>query len=487
MLSQSDRLDAIRSAFPKEGLFAEKAWLLSPDAFPIEKKFVTELEQLGHRLFIFQRACNQLYQLSIKGKQPAWVARYLDAGKPKELIEFSRRKEIRDDLPRVIRPDLILTEKGYIIAEIDSVPGGIGLTGWLNQTYSTFDNEIIGGADGMLDGFRTVLPNGGDIVISQEAATYRPEMEWIAARLNQTKLGNAPSRDLVVAAGADRGLNDKKSPAGVNNPGYSWRVVAAENYEAQSGRAVYRFFVLFDLPNIPGIENTLHANAEGRITITPPIKPYLEEKMWFALFWMQPLREFWRRELGEKYFSKLQEVIPYSWLLDPTPLPQHAVIPRLEIHDWREAAKFSQKDRDLLLKVSGFSPLGWGSRGIALGADLPHAEWEKRIEHALATFESSPTIMQRFHKGTLFEHGYWDADSGDLRTMKGRVRLCPYYFVEGDRVRLRGALATIVPADKKFLHGMSEAVLVPSTARQIKAVTNPSPGVLPADATIISS
>ena len=148
--TQDDRLTAIRAAFPKEGLFAEKDWLLSPDAFPIEKKFLTELEQLGHRLFVFQRACNQLYQLSIKGKQPAWVARYLDAGKPKELIEFSRRKKIRDDLPQVIRPDLILTENGYIIAEIDSVPGGIGLTGWLNQTYSTFDNEIIGGADGML-------------------------------------------------------------------------------------------------------------------------------------------------------------------------------------------------------------------------------------------------------------------------------------------------------------------------------------------------
>src|SRR3984893_8372850 len=131
-----NKLDTIRSAFPKKGLFAEKEWLLSPDAFAIEKKFLAELEQLGHRLFVFQRACNQLYQLSIKGKQPAWVARYLDAGKPKDLIEFSRRKDIRDDLPRVIRPDLVLTENGYIIAEIDSVPGGIGLTSWLNQTYS---------------------------------------------------------------------------------------------------------------------------------------------------------------------------------------------------------------------------------------------------------------------------------------------------------------------------------------------------------------
>jgi hypothetical protein len=433
---QNDRLAAIRAAFPKEGLFAEKEWLLSPDAFPIDKKFLTELEQLGHRLFVFQRACNQLYQLSIKGKQPEWVARYLDAGKPKELIEFSRRKEIRDDLPRIIRPDLILTDEGYIIAEIDSVPGGIGLTGWLNQTYSTLESEIIGGADGMLEGFRAVLPDGGDIVISQEAATYRPEMEWIAARLSQT--------------------------SNIEPQTSAWRVVSAENYESQDGRALYRFFELFDLPNIPGIEKTLRANAEGRITITPPIKPYLEEKMWFALFWFQPLREFWRRELGDKYFIKLQEVIPYSWLLDPTPLPQHAVIPRLEIHDWREAARFSQKDRDLLLKVSGFSPLGWGSRGVALGSDLPHAEWEKRIEHALATFESSPTILQRFHKGRLFEHHYWDPHSRELKTMKGRVRLCPYYFIEGDRVRVRGALATIVPADKKFLHGMSEAILVPS-------------------------
>ena len=430
MLARTDTLAAIRDALPKEGLFAEKDWLLSPDAFPIDQKFLTELEQLGHRLFVFQRACNQLYQLSVKGKQPEWVARYLDAGKPKELIEFSRRKEIRDDLPRVIRPDLILTDNGYIIAEIDSVPGGIGLTGWLNQTYSAFDKEIIGGTEGMLDGFATVLPNGGDIVISQESATYRPEMEWIAARLK------------------DRGLD--------------LRVVSGETYEPREGRDVYRFFELFDLPNIPKIDNLLRANSEGRVTITPPIKPFLEEKMWFALFWLKPLHEFWRRELGEKYFLKLQEVIPYSWMLDPTPLPQHAVIPRLEIHDWREATRLSQKERDLLLKVSGFSPLGWGSRGISLGSDLAHAEWEKRIDNALATFDSSPTIMQRFHKGRLLDHRHWDPESNELKTMKGRVRLCPYYFVEDDRVKLRGALATIVPADKKFLHGMRDAILVPS-------------------------
>src|SRR5438132_7538864 len=129
-----NKLDAIRDALPSEGLFAFKDWLISPDAFPISEKFASELEQLGHRVSVFQRACNQLYQLSVRGKQPAWIAKYLDAGKPEHLVGYARQKQFREPLPRVIRPDLILTETGYIIAEIDSVPGGIGLTAWLNRT-----------------------------------------------------------------------------------------------------------------------------------------------------------------------------------------------------------------------------------------------------------------------------------------------------------------------------------------------------------------
>jgi hypothetical protein len=436
MPTDAVNLAALSAAFPSQGLFAEKDFLFSPDPFPVDEKFATELEQLGHRLYVFQRACNELYQRSIKGKQPAWVAQYLDAGKSPELIEFSREKQFREDVPLVIRPDLILTDAGYTIAEIDSVPGGIGLTGWLNQTYAALGRNVIGDSDGMLDGFRSLLPDGGDIVISEEASTYRPEMKWVAAQLN------------------------------AKHPEHEWRVADAETYEPNDGRNIYRFFELFDLPNLPRISALLNAVRNGSLKITPPIKPFLEEKMWFALFWMQPLREFWRRELGEKYFLKLQEVIPYSWPLDPTPLPQHAVIPRLEIHDWREAGKLSQKERDLLVKVSGFSPLGWGSRGIVVGSDVPQTEWQAAIEQALAEFQTTPRLMQRFHKARLIDHRYWDNQTGELKTMRGRVRLCPYYFVDNGKVKLSGALATIVPADKKLLHGMRDAILAPAGSEQ---------------------
>jgi len=420
---------AVEKAVPPEGLFAEKDWLISPTALPLTAEFVDELERLGYRLWLFVRACNLLYQQSVRGKQPAWIADYLDRGKPEELKEMSRAREFRDDVPRVLRPDVILTEQGYTIAELDNVPGGIGLTGWLNQTYAALGEDVVGGADGMVDGFRSILPGGADIVVSEEAATYRPEMQWLARQ-----------------CGEGYGVRDAAS--------------YAPDSSTEAARNVYRFFELFDLPNIPAAPGLMQAAREGRVIVTPPYKPYMEEKMWFALFWLRPLRDFWRRELSERHLLKLQEVIPYTWLLDPTPLPQHAVIPLLEIHDWDELKHFSQKQRELILKISGFSETAWGSRGVELGTDLPQGQWAATIQQALDDFGTHPHILQKFHKGRLIEHPYRDR-AGEMRTMQGRVRLCPYYFVFDGKTHLRGTLATICPADKKLLHGMKDAILTP--------------------------
>ena len=70
-----------------------------------------------------------------------------------------------------------------------------------------------------------------------------------------------------------------------------------------------------------------------------------------------------------------------------------------------------------------------------------------------------------FHKPRLVEAHYFDFDKNEVVPMPGRVRLCPYYFVTGDgdaaRATLGGVLATICPADKKIIHGMSTAILAP--------------------------
>ncbi len=424
MLSELEKIDVIRAALPADGLFADKDWLLSPAAFPVNDDLREQLEKLGHRLHLFNHACNELYFRSVAGKQPAWIADYLDRGKPPELIELSRSKQFRHDLPRVIRPDLILTEDGFTIAELDSIPGGIGLTAWLNQTYAGLGVPVLGTSTGMIDGFRSIAPDA-DILISEEAATYWPEMEWISRQTGQN-------------------------------------VLPAETYEPRQDGTAYRFFEQFDLLNIPAVPAILAAIVNGTLRVTPPFKPFLEEKMWFALFWLRPLREFWRRELGERHFLALQKHIPYTWILDPAPIPHHAVIPGLEINQWDELAHFSQKQRDLILKISGFSDQAWGSRGVILGSDVPQEEWQAAVTDALAQFPHHPHILQRFHKSRVIAHPYFSPATGTIEIMRGRVRLCPYYFIADTQPQLGGALATICPADKKLLHGMKDAILVPA-------------------------
>jgi len=436
--SSADQAKFIREQIPTNGLFAGLEWKISPTPFPLGEKLAQEIESLGRVLLQFYRAVNLLYRKSVEGKQPEWVARWLDLGKPRELIELQRSVAFKNDVPRVIRPDILLTENGFSITELDSVPGGIGLTAWLNQTYSKAESgkrkaESIGGADGMIRGFESIFGDAKNvhIVVSEEAKTYRPEMEWLAAQIGNSK----------------------------------FKIQNSKFESFAEGDAVYRFFELFDLPNVANAKQIFALAAEKKIRLTPPPKPMFEEKMLFALLWNRNLHGFWRQELGEGFLARLKKIIPYTWLVDPSPLPPHAAIPELNLTDWSQLKTMSQRERDLILKVSGFSENAWGARGVFLGSDLSSADWSVAVDAALKNFAASPSVLQRFHKPSQVDASWFDFAKNEVVPMKGRVRLCPYYFVAGDgdaaRPTLGGVLATIVPADKKIVHGMNDAVLAP--------------------------
>jgi hypothetical protein len=231
------------------------------------------------------------------------------------------------------------------------------------------------------------------------------------------------------------------------------------------GDAVYRFFELFDLANVPNSKRIFELAADKKIRLTPPPKPVFEEKMLFALLWNRNLQNFWRQELGVSFFARLKKLVPYTWVMDPTSLPPHAAIPELGLTDWQQLKTLSQKERDLILKVSGFSEHAWGARGVFLGSDLSHEGWARAVDDALQHFDRSPRVLQRYHKPALVEAQWFDFAKNEVVLMKGRTRLCPYYFVSGEgdaaRPQLGGVLATVTPADKKIIHGMTDAILAP--------------------------
>ena len=427
---QIEKAEGILQALPEGGLFSEKEWRISPEPFRLSKSEAKQLERLGPLLLRFQKACDLIYRRSRKGSLPGWIANYLDQGKPDSLLELANQTGWLDAVPRVIRPDLILTDNGFTATELDSVPGGIGLTAWLEEIYQQFNPEakLIGGPRGMKTGFGSLFGGeGADILVSEESSDYRPEMEWLASQMES-----------------------------------SWKVESAETYEV-SGRNVYRFFELFDLPNLGGAKAAGEAAVKGEIELTSPLKPWMEEKMWSALFHSHPLRKVWQRELRSGNQRRLESIFPKSWIVDPAEAPHFAVIPDLGIQSFREMKDFSQTERELVLKLSGFNERAWGSRSVTIGQDSSQQEWSSAIEEAIESFPEAPYVLQRFHSGRIVRHPWLNPTTGEIEEMEGRVRLCPYYFVQpkGDEVILGGVLATICPADKKILHGMSDAILVP--------------------------
>jgi hypothetical protein len=192
--------------------------------------------------------------------------------------------------------------------------------------------------------------------------------------------------------------------------------------------------------------------------------------MAFALFHHPALRAFWSEALGEKADAALLRIIPRTWVLDPQVIPPHAVIPGLTIRErpvssWDELTSLTQKERRFVIKPSGFSERAWGSRGVVAGHDLPEKEWAQALNDALARFFQSPSILQEFHGGRKVSVWYDDPADSQPRPMTGRVRLSPYYFITEGKAELGGILATVCPLDKKLIHGMTEAVMVPCAVK----------------------
>ena len=137
----------INDEIPKAKLFeSEKrdvhpdsnaSWRISPEPFWVSEADLRWFEALGPHLLNFYRACNLLYSQSVRGIQPAWVAEYLETGKPETVIQYGRMNRFKTQLPSVLRPDILPTADGMAITELDSIPGFIGANGLSGKALCT--------------------------------------------------------------------------------------------------------------------------------------------------------------------------------------------------------------------------------------------------------------------------------------------------------------------------------------------------------------
>ncbi len=472
----------LRSTFAAQSLFEDKTWQLAPEAWALTPEQVTQLEAIGSACLEFHHALETLYLRSASGKNllrnkpllAPWVADYLDRGKPAHLIAHARDPKNRGAFPSVLRPDLLLTDEGFVMTELDSVPGGIGLTAFLNRLYTAGDPDahIVGASDAMIRNFYASLaalrPTERNpliaLVVSDEAATYRPEMQWLAHQLQL--LGH---RVFCIRPEDIFPLENSLFFSADGNP--------------EKIDIIYRFFELFDLANLRTQNFIFESWVAGEVALAPPMRPFQEEKLSLALFHHHLLTEFWAETLSTRALKILRDLIPPSWIMDPAPLPPGAVLdaPRAAgraLSTWLDLAHASQKERDLIIKISGYHETAWGARSVILGSDCSREEWQHGLARALDLAPTHLHVLQAFKKPRRARHRVYRAAAHDLGgvpstcetsastamsavEVDGRLRLCPYYFVVAGQTRLSGALATFCPPDKKIIHGMQDAALLP--------------------------
>jgi hypothetical protein len=470
----------LRSTFAAQSLFEDKTWQLSPEAWPLSAEQVAQLEAIGVACLEFHQALENLYLRSAAGKNllrnkpllAPWVADYLDRGKPEHLIAHARDPKNRGAFPTVLRPDLLLTDEGFVMTELDSVPGGIGLTAFLNRLYAAGDPAapILGSADAMIKNFHASLAalRPGErnpliaLVVSDEAATYRPEMHWLAHQLQL--LGH---RVFCLKPEDIFPLENALFFSADGNP--------------EKIDVIYRFFELFDLANVRTEKFIFESWAAGEVALAPPMRPFQEEKLALALFHHHLLADYWAEALGGRTLKLLRALIPPSWIMDPAPLPPGAILDAPHaagrpLSEWRDLANATQKERDLIIKISGYHETAWGARSVILGSDCSREEWQNGLDQAIALAPTNLHILQTFKKPRRLEHRLYRQENGTgvppvgspvsgeafiARPTAGRLRLCPYYFVVAGQTRLSGALATFCPPDKKIIHGMTDAALLP--------------------------
>ncbi|MBX2861091.1 MAG: hypothetical protein KTR14_07640 [Vampirovibrio sp.] len=449
---------------PLYGNAEDIGWQLSPTPFVLTQAQLSDIQTLGPILQQFLSASDLLYRQSLKGQQPEWIASVLNQGKPENLLTYGQMKRFKSHLPTVIRPDLLMTADGFKITEIDSVPGGIGFTSALNYAYRESGCSVVQADATMPTAFLEMLKvQVADkespvvaLVVSDEAEDYRQEMTWLVNHLQQTYPNIYCIHPKQLALVRDKLV---------------FQSVSGDEVPID---LIYRFFELFDLPNIPNIDLIQYAIKKGLVQCTPPFKPHLEEKLLLALLHHPLLATFWQQHLGKEEYVWLKDRVPPTWIVDPTVLPPQAVIHGLAfdgtlVQDFRTLSTLSQKQRQLVLKPSGFSPLAWGSRGVTVGHDVSGEEWGQSVDNALNSYEQSPYILQTYEKPSIVEIEQLDPMSGEVTPFEARARFCPYFFIkpgDGDKldIELSGILATSCPADKKVIHGMRDAVMAPVMA-----------------------
>jgi hypothetical protein len=139
--------------------------------FALAPETLRQLRRFGKQLRTFQKGCNDLYALSLDGRQPEWIARLIDQGQIPGLTELGRQKALRNYLPSFFRADWISSATGFQLAALCHRPAELPSAARLQSAVSELQSPVVGGKTGISDAGQN---------IGSERKPQSEELLWLA-------------------------------------------------------------------------------------------------------------------------------------------------------------------------------------------------------------------------------------------------------------------------------------------------------------------
>jgi hypothetical protein len=137
------------------------------------------------------------------------------------------------------------------------------------------------------------------------------------------------------------------------------------------------------------ISHHVDLNPSSKAPSAPiPLSAEDEPAIWPALLRMKPLQSFWELEMRTNHYQTMKDLLPDAWVLDPSPIPPGAVIPRLEISDWGDIEPLRAVSSSFILSDA------W-EVGVetSLSGSASNEEWKKLLGSALQSVPSKFHVL----------------------------------------------------------------------------------------------
>lgn len=364
---------------------------VSPNPLELSIPQAKEVREIGRDVACFFQAAFELYQ------QSSTVREILNLGKP-EIFLIDRPLRYL-----FLRPDLIITEEGFTLCEIETSPFGLALAEALKNAYNFAGYETIDQDIALKDHVQRNTEDKGTIIYSKTTGSYEGQMMYLA--------------DKVFSG-------DKRT----------W-IASQTDDNVTNGNVVYRAFYLHEYQDDQAVRDFVDKAVFDPSSTLPSLTPQMEEKAVLAFLWDKRFEGFFKRQLGFAAFNHLRQVVPRTWIVGQEKYFADGLPEGVERSS--DLASITKAKRTLVLKTSGFNKKGSWSEGVV----FLHKKSQEAARTALQNAESNNSslyIVQEFKEGKKIPSAYLD-DEGNINVANCKVRLTPYFSMDGELIAIKAS------------------------------------------------